>query len=391
MAVFKPSERVKQLPVNFFNDLDEKLAHAAPDVGKPFINLSKGNPDLPTPQPIVEAMKRAVDDPVNHAYPPFLGKENIRRAITDFYRRTYGVRLDPETEVSVFHGSHIGITAIPQVLLNPGDYLLTTDPCYPIYHSAAALAGAPVYAMPLEAANGFLPDYQIVPEHVKARNGLLMLNYPNNPTGALANESFYRETINFAKQNNIPVLNDFAYASLGFDTRKPVSLLQTEGAKDFAVEVYTLSKTFNMAGWRFGFAVGNASIIQALNHYQTHACSTVFGAVQDAAAYALASEASSIRTIVATYQKRRDLLIDRLRQIGWQMPKPAGTFFAWLPVPDGYTSQTFSDLLFEQAHLVVAPGIGFGEKGDGYIRVSLVHRTEILEEAAERIHALNLF
>lgn len=391
MVFFKPSERVGQLPVNFFNGLDERLAHAETNSAKPYINLSKGNPDLPTPVPIIEAMKRAVENPENHAYPPFLGKQSLRQSIVAFYKREYDVFLDPDTEVSIFHGAHIGITAIPQVLLNSGDYLLTTDPCYPIYHSAASLARASIYAMPLTREHDFLPDYQVVPDEIRKKSQLLLLNYPNNPTGVLANEAFYQETIHFAKRNKLAVLNDFAYASLGFNGHKPLSILQTDGAKDYAVEVYTLSKTFNMAGWRIGFAVGNASIIQALNHFQTHACSTVFGAVQDAAICALNSDARLIRQIVTIYEKRRDFLINHLRQIGWNAPYPAGTFFAWLPVPHGFDSQTFTNLLFEQAHLVVAPGIGFGQQGAGYIRVSLVHPTEVLEEAIARIDDLHLF
>lgn len=391
MAVFLPSERVKRLPVNFFDSLDEKLAKSAGKSGKPFINLSKGNPDLPTPAHIVQAMKKAIVKPENQAYPPFLGKENVRLAISRFYKKEYGVTIDPLSEVAVFHGAHIGITAIPQILLNPGDYLLITDPCYPIYHSAATLAGAKTFALPLEETKGYLPDYRVIPEDIRKKSKLLLLNYPNNPTGALASKLFYQETLDFARENNIPVLNDFAYASLGFDRRKPISLLQTEGAKEFGIEVYTLSKTYNMAGWRFGFAVGNASIIQALNHFQMHAYSTVFGAVQDAAACALESDQKCVREIVAIYQERRDHLIKSLREMGWTVPKPEGTFFAWLPVPEGYNSQTFAELLFEQAHIVVAPGIGFGEKGDRYIRISLVNRVELLEEAARRIRELNLF
>jgi aminotransferase len=390
MAHFQPSERVKKLPVNFFDQLDEKIAEAD-DSGRPFINLSKGNPDLPTPEHIVQSLKAAVDKPENQAYPPFLGKENVRMAIADFYKREYGVSLDPINEIAVFHGAHIGITGIPQVLLNPGDYMLVTDPCYPIYHSSAILAGAQTYEMPLEERNGFLPDYREVPEAIINKTRLLMLNYPNNPTGALATQKFFQTTVKFAQQHRIPVLNDFAYASLGFDGNKPVSLLQTEGAKEYGVEVYTMSKTYDMAGWRFGFAVGNPSIIKAMNHFQMHAYSTVFGAVQDAAACALRSSQQCVADIVATYQHRRDVLIKGLHRIGWQVASPQGTFFAWLRVPDGYDSLSFSKLLFDQAHIVVAPGIGFGRNGRDFIRISLVNREEVLNEAARRIAKLHLF
>lgn len=390
MVDFQPSERVKELPVNFFDQLDKRIAESG-NSGKPFINLSKGNPDLPTPDHIIKSLKTAVDKPENQAYPPFLGKENVRFAIAAFYKKEYGVALDPLKEVAIFHGAHIGITGIPQVLLNPGDYMLITDPCYPIYYSSAILSRARTYSMPLKESNQFLPDYHKVPEDILKKTRLLLLNYPNNPTGALATEMFFQKTIDFARGNHIPVLNDFAYASLGFDHNKPLSLLQIEGAKAFGVEVYTMSKTYDMAGWRFGFAVGNASIIQALNHFQMHAYSTVFGAVQDAAACALQSSQHCAAEIVKIYQRRRDVLIGGLRRIGWNVALPPGTFFAWLRVPEGYDSQLFSDLLFEQAHIVVAPGNGFGKNGNQFIRISLVNSEEILAEAVKRIEGLQLF
>lgn len=391
MVFFSPSERVSKLPVNFFKGLDQKLA-ASVQTGQPFLDLSKGNPDLPTPRHIVDAMKEAIEKSENQAYPPFLGKENVRQAIADFYKREYGVVLDPAKEIAIFHGAHIGITGIPQALLNPGDYMLITDPCYPIYYSAAVLAQANTYAMPLEESTHFLPDYRCIPDHVLAKARLLLLNYPNNPTGALATEAFYQSTIDLAKSRQLPVVNDFAYASLGFDGRKPLSILQTDQAKSVAVEVYTMSKTYDMAGWRFGFAVGNASIIQALNHFQTHAYSTVFGAVQDAAACALQSSQQCAAEIAHTYERRRDVLIHGLRKIGWEVTAPpAGTFFAWLKVPKGYTSETFANLLFDEAHIVVAPGIGFGKRGDSFIRISLVNAEERLTEAVSRIKALHVF
>jgi aminotransferase len=390
LVYFQPSERARKLPVNFFERLDQKLAESG-QTGLPFINLSKGNPDLPTPEHIVASLKAAANQPENHAYPPFLGKENVRLAITDFYKKEYGVTLDPVNEVAVFHGSHIGITGIPQVLLNPGDYMLITDPCYPIYYSSATLSQAETYAMPLEESNHFLPDYRGIPKDVLEKTRLLMLNYPNNPTGALATKDFFQETIDFARAHQLPVVNDFAYASLGFDDNKPLSILQTKDAKSVAVEVYTLSKTYNMAGWRFGFAVGNASIIKALNHFHTHAYSTVFGAVQDAAACALQSSQDCVTELVKIYQRRRDVLIDGLRKIGWKVASSPGTFFAWLKVPEGYDSQSFSEVLFHDAHVVVAPGIGFGEKGDSFIRISLVNSEDVLEEAVRRIGALHLF
>lgn len=387
---FEPSNFYKRLPAQFFSTLQNKVT-AYQSSGIDVIDLSIGNPDLPTPEHIVQQLQKSADDPGNHRYQPFMGKPSTLEAIASFYRREYGVELNPETEVAIFQGSCIGIMALPRVLLNPGDLLLTTDPCYPAYHTAAVFAGASDYRIPVYEKDGFLPDYAVVPQNILQSVRLLMLNYPNNPTGAVATREFYVRTLDFAAQNRIPVINDFAYGAFGFDGQKPLSLLQIPGSKDYAVEIYTASKTWNMAGWRFGFAVGNASVIGALKEYHTHAYSSIFGAVQDAATAAMLGSQDCVSELVSTYERRRNLLINGLRAIGWNAPAPAGTFYVWLKVPEGYDSVTFANLLLEKAHVAVAPGEGFGRQGRSYVRIGLTNCEERLLEAVDRIAQIDIF
>ncbi|WP_239615035.1 aminotransferase class I/II-fold pyridoxal phosphate-dependent enzyme [Cohnella mopanensis] len=390
MAEFNPSDIVSRLPDNYFSAIDEKVA-AYQNKGIDVINLANGNPDQPTPAHIVEALKEAVELKSNQGYPPFFGKQSAREAVSVFYEREYGVELNPDTEVAVFNGSAIGVMGIPQTILNPGDYLLTTDPAYPPYYTAAKLARAEIHTIPVEEKDGFLPDYRTVPEEIARQTKLLMLNYPNNPTGAVATRDFFEQTIAYAAEHHFPVMNDFAYGAFGFDGLKPLSLLQIPEGKAYGVETYTASKTYNMAGWRFGFAVGNASVIGALKLYHTHAYSTVFGAVQDAAAAALLGPQQPVQELGRLYEQRRDTLVRRLREIGWNVAPPKGTFFAWFKVPNGFTSETFADFLLEHAHVAVAPGRGFGTQGSAYVRVNLLNSEERLLEAAERIAATKLF
>ncbi|WP_236336278.1 aminotransferase class I/II-fold pyridoxal phosphate-dependent enzyme [Paenibacillus auburnensis] len=387
---FKPSTVVTELPGNYFNAMKAKIALYR-SKGIDVIDLASGNPDQPTPQHIINALKEAVDKPENQGYPPFYGKTGTLEAIAAFYKREYNVELDPETEVAVFNGSGIGVTGIPQSLLNPGDILLTADPAYPAYHAAAALARARVHTIPVYEREGFLPDYSTVPEEIARQVKLLMLNYPNNPTGAVATEEFFERTLAFAAAYEFPVLNDFAYGAFGFDGHKPLSLLQQPGGKEYGVETYTASKTYNMAGWRFGFAAGNASIIAALKHYHTQAYSTVFGAVQDAAVAALLGPQEVVQELGKLYERRRDVLVSRLRDIGWDVTAPKGTFFAWFKVPEGYTGESFAGRLLDEAQVAVAQGSGFGAQGSSYIRLSLVNSEEKLNEAVDRIAAAGIF
>ena len=387
---FEISNVLKQLPEQFFASLVQKVNQKLKE-GRDVINLGQGNPDQPTPQHIVEAMKRAVERAENHKYSSFRGAYSFKKAAAAFYEREYGVTLDPETEVAVLFGGKAGLVELPQCLLNPGDTILVPDPGYPDYWSGVALAKAKMEMMPLTEVRGFLPDYSVIPEKVRSEAKLLYLNYPNNPTGAVATEAFFEETVGFAEQNGICVVHDFAYGAVGFDGHKPLSFLQTEGAKETGIEIYTLSKTYNMAGWRVGFAVGNASVIEAINLYQDHMFVSLFPAAQQAAAAALLADQTCVAAQNDRYESRRNAWIEACRDIGWDVTAPAGSFFAWLPVPDGYTSQSFSDLLLEKADVAVAAGNGFGKWGEGYIRVGLLTSEERLKEAAERIGKLNLF
>lgn len=380
---------LSRLPEQFFAKLVQKAAHMK-EKGHDVINLGQGNPDLPTPESIVKKLQSAAEDPVNHKYSPFQGFAYLKEAAADFYKREYDVTVDPEQEVAILFGAKAGLVELSQCLLNPGDVALLPDPGYPDYLSGIAMANAdPVY-FPLTKEQQFLPDYQGISEKTLEQAKLLFLNYPNNPTAATATKEFFDETVDVAKRHSICVVHDFAYGALEFDKQAP-SFLQSSGAKDIGIEIYTLSKTYNMAGWRVAFAVGNKSVIRHLNLLQDHLYVSLFGAVQEAAAEALTGDQKAVKTLRDTYQKRRDHFIEGIKQIGWEADAPEGTFFAWLPVPAGYTSEAFSDMLLEQAHVVVAPGNGFGSYGEGYVRVGLLDTVERLEEAIERIGRLDIF
>lgn len=359
--------------------------------GHDVINLGQGNPDRPTPEHIVRSLQEAAENPVYHRYSPFTGLPLLKQAVTRRYKEDYGVDLDPETEVAILFGGKVGLVEISTCLLNPGDTCLVPDPGYPDYWSGVALAGAKMNLMPLSEENGFLPDYSSIPGAEADQAKLMFLNYPNNPTAAMAPYSFYEETVRFAEKHNIVVASDFAYGAIGFDGNKPVSFLQVPGAKEVGVEFYTLSKTYNMAGWRVGFALGNKEIIRLINLIQDHYYVSLFGAVQAAAATALTSSQECVRQLVETYESRRNVWFDGLNKIGWDAKPSAGSFFAWLPVPSRYSSADFADLLLEKAHIVTAPGIGFGKNGEGYVRVGLLTSEERLQEAVDRISKLNLF
>ncbi|RED60384.1 pyridoxal phosphate-dependent aminotransferase [Cohnella lupini] len=385
-----PAKRLQTLPEQFFAALVAK-ANARAATGRDVINLGQGNPDLPTPDSIVSRLKDAASNPKYHKYPPFRGFLFLKEAVALRYKEDYGVELDPEKEIAVLFGGKSGLIEISQCLLNPGDVCLVPDPGYPDYWSGVALAGAEMAFMPLKESNGFLPDYEAISENELDRAKLMFLNYPNNPTSAVANASFYSQTVDFAKKNGIVVASDFAYGAIGFDGNRPISFLETPGAKEVGIEFYTLSKTYNMAGWRVGFALGNPEIIEMINLIQDHMYCSLFGGIQEAAAEALTGSQQSVHDLVAIYESRRNALYGALAEIGWNAPKPAGSFFCWLPVPAGHTSMSFADLLLEQADVVVAPGSGFGTNGEGYVRLGLLTTEDRLREVAARIGRLGLF
>ncbi|MBM7659651.1 aminotransferase [Bacillus mesophilus] len=390
MKTFEQSDILKKLPTQFFATLVGKVNKVIAQ-GHDVINLGQGNPDQPTPEHIVKSMQEAVTNPLHHKYSQFRGQPFLKEAIVTYYEREYGVKLDPEKQVAILFGGKAGLVEVPQCLLNEGDIALVPDPGYPDYWSGVELAKAKMELMPLRAENRFLPNYDELDPAILDQAKLMFLNYPNNPTGAVATKEFFEETVQLANKHNLCVVHDFAYGAIGFDGKKPISFLEIDGAIDTGIEIYTLSKTYNMAGWRVGFAVGNESVIEAINLLQDHMYVSLFGAVQEAAATALLSSQNCVDELVQKYESRRNTFIYELNKIGWKVEAPPGSFFAWLPVPDGYTSVSFSDYLLEKAHVVVAPGIGFGEHGEGYVRVGLLTDEDRLVEAVSRIKELQIF
>lgn len=386
----KLSNKLQKLPTQFFASLVQKV-NAAIAEGRDVINLGQGNPDRPTPPHIIKAMQEAAADPQTHKYSPFRGIQELKEAAANFYKREYNVDIDPNTEVAIVGGSKIALVELPMAILNPGDKMLLPDPGYPDYLSGVVLGDVHFHTMPLLEKNDFLPDYDALSEEEKEHAKLMYLNYPNNPTGGTATLEFFENTVQLAMDNDIAVVHDFAYGALGFDGERPVSFLQAAGAKEVGVELYTLSKTYNMAGWRIGFAVGNAEIIEAINLVQDHLFCSVFPGIQHAAAAALNGDQHCVEEQRAIYENRRNVFMNEARRIGWDVKAPRGSFFAWLKVPEGYTSEAFADLLLEKANVAVAAGNGFGEYGEGYIRVGLLVSEERLLEAISRIEKLGLF
>lgn len=384
------SKRLQQLPEQFFSSLAAQTAKALAE-GRDVINLGQGNPDQPTPAHIIKAMQEAVADPKNHKYSPFRGIKEMRQAAADFYKREYDVDIDPDLEVALLAGTKIGLVELPLAFLDPGESLLLPDPGYPDYMSGAPLAGIDMDLMTLKSENGYLPDYSELEQKTLDRASMMYLNYPNNPTGAVATKEFFDDTVQFAKTNGIAVVHDFAYGGIGYEGVKPPSFLQSEGAKDIGIEMYTLSKTYNMAGWRIGFAVGNSKMIEALNLIQDHLFAGLSPALQHAAAEALTGDQSCVTELVDTYEKRRQVLIEECARIGWEIEAPKGSFFAWLPVPKGFTSIEFVNHLLKHADISVAAGSGFGGSGEGFVRVGLLVDEERIAEAISRIEKLDLF
>lgn len=384
------SNRLKNLPTQFFASLVQKVTAAVAE-GRDVINLGQGNPDQPTPAHIVKALQDAAANPGSHKYSPFRGTNELKQAAADFYKREYNVDIDPHTEVAIMFGTKIGLVELPLAIMNEQELMLLPDPGYPDYLSGAGLANVRFDTMPLLEENDYLPDYSKLTMEQKKAAKLMYLNYPNNPTGATATKEFFEETVQLAKGSDIAIVHDFAYGAVGFDGVKPVSFLQVEGAKEVGVEMYTLSKTYNMAGWRVGFAVGNAKMIEAINIIQDHLFVSLFPAVQSAAAAALNESQQCVDDLVSLYEGRRNTLVEACAKIGWEVKAPKGSFFAWLHVPTGYTSEAFADLLLDKADVAVAAGNGFGTFGEGYVRVGLLVDEHRLEEAIDRIAKLSLF
>ncbi len=383
------AQRIKALPPYLFAQIDQKKREKLSQ-GVDLIDLGVGDPDIPTPKPIVETMQRAVEKPEHHRYPSYEGMLSFRQAVADWYKRRFGVELDPQREVVTLIGSKEGIAHFPLAFVNPGDVVLCPDPAYPVYKIGTLFAGGEPYILPLKEENGFLPDFKSVPKDVLKRAKIIWVNYPNNPTSATATEGFYKELIEWARENNIIVASDLAYSEIYFGNEKPMSILQIEGAKDIAIEFHSFSKTFNMTGWRLGMAVGNERLTAGLGKVKTNVDSGQFQAIQEAGITALSLPEEELQKIRNTYRERRSAMVKALEEVGLKVYPSDSTFYLWIKVPKGYTSAEFVSRLLDECGIVCTPGNGFGEYGEGYFRISLTVPTQRLLEAVERIKRLKL-
>ncbi len=379
-----PAERLQKLPPYLFVEIDRKKREAAAR-GIDIINMGIGDPDLPTPDPIVQRLAAAATKPANHRYPDSEGMPEFRHAVSEWYQRRFNVPLDSDDEVISLIGAKEGIGHLPLALVNPGDVTLVPDPAYPVYEAGTVFAGGDPYRMPLLASNHFLPDLKAIPSDVLSRTKILFINYPNNPTGAVASLEFFEEVVEFAANHGIVVAHDATYSEIAFDGHRPFSFLQVEGAKDVGIEFHSLSKTFNMTGWRVGMAVGNRQVLAALGSIKSNMDSGAFQAVQEAgvAALAISEEVSAENS--AIYQLRRDTLIEGLSGIGMEVEPPRASFYVWPRVPSGYTSASLVAALIENAGIVCTPGSGFGAAGEGFVRFALTTGVERLREGIERM------
>lgn len=367
-----------------------QLVRAKEAEGVDVISLSSGNPDLPTPPDVVEALRQAALDPTYHRY-PFSFRTELRQAITAWYRRRFGVELDPETEVYPLAGSQVGIGNLSLAVLESGAVAVVPDPAYGSYARAAMFAGGEVCRLPLRRENGYLPDLSEIPDEVLARTRLLWLNYPNNPTGAVAPLSFFEEVVAFAREHQIIVCHDNAYSETTYDGYVAPSFLAVEGAKEVSIELNTLSKAFNMAGWRMGMAVGNAEVLQSLALVDWNTSMGLFGPTQLAAIKVLTDDQSWLAERNQVYQERRDIVVEGLRAIGLETPYPKATLYVWARLPEGHQdSKTFSIEVLDQVGVWLTSGVFFGQGGEGYVRASLTEPTERLREAMERLKRLDL-
>lgn len=382
------SKKLDMLPPYLFARIDQLKKEAA-ERGMKIIDLGVGDPDMPTPEHIIDAMDRAVREPANHRYPSYEGKLSFRESVSEWYQERFGVKIDPQREALTLIGSKEGIGHIPFAFLDPGDICLVPNPGYPVYRACTLLAGGEPYDLPLLEENGFLPDLGSIPTEVARRAKLMFINYPNNPTSAVAGLDFFREAVEFALKNEIVLCHDAAYSEIFFDEQDPpASIMLIEGAREAAIEFHSLSKTFNMTGWRIGFAVGNTDILDGLGKIKSNIDSGAFGAVQDAAVAALSGDKGCVSSLRVMYAKRRDAFCAGLASAGLETDPPRATFYVWIKVPKGHTSESFAALLLEKAGLVLTPGNGFGSYGEGYVRACLCVDENVLEEAARRLAEL---
>ena len=380
------AKRLNAVPPYLFAELERKIAEKRRE-GVDVISLGIGDPDLPTPAAVVDALAEAARDPGTHRYPTNHGSDELRAAAAGFYRGRFGVELDPASEVVPALGGKEAVGHIAMALLDPGDVCLSPDPGYPPYTSGPLFAGAEVHYLPLQAEQRFLPDLDSIPADVLGRANLLFLDYPNNPTGAVVELGYFESAVELARANDLVVVHDNAYSELCYDDYRAPSFLETPGAKEVGVEIFSLSKGWNMTGWRAGLVVGNPEVVERYRQLKTNLDSGMFAAVQHATAVALTQEREFPREMSAVYERRRDLLTDALAAIGLDVDPPRATPYFWVPVPEGHDSASFTELVLEQAGVVVSPGPSFGPSGEGFVRLSLTVPDDRLEEAAGRIES----
>jgi len=389
MFEIKQSQRLQQLPPYLFKEIDRKKAEVKAR-GVDIIDLGVGDPDRPTPAHIIAALAETAKDKANHQYPSYNGMGDFREAVARWYSQRFEVKLDPDKEIVTLIGSKEGIAHVPLAFIDPGDVALVPEPAYPVYKIGTIFAGGEPYYMPLTEENGFLPDLEAIPEDVARKAKTMYINYPNNPTSACAGLDFYRRVVDFAQKYEIIVLSDAAYSEVALDGYVARSFLEADGALEVGLELHSLSKTYNMTGWRIGWAAGRAEIVRGLGMVKENVDSGAFQAVQFAGIAALEGDQKPVEEMRRMYARRRDVLVAGLREIGVRVTPPKATFYLWVRVPDGYTSAAFTAKLMDQTGIICTPGNGFGPSGEGYIRFALCQEEERLQEAVERIRELKL-
>jgi LL-diaminopimelate aminotransferase len=384
------AKRLDLIPPYLFAELDRKRNELTAK-GVDIINMGVGDPDKPTPDHVIQAMIKAVQDPSTHNYPPYQGTKAYREAVVEFMARRFGVTgLDPDNQVVSSIGSKEAIHNIFLAFVEPGDYVLIPDPAYPVYRTSTIFAGGEYYTMPLLAENHFLPDLDRIPVEIAQKAKLLWVNYPNNPTGAVADLAFFEKLVDFCRKYEILLCHDQAYSEMAYDGYKPPSVLQVPGALDVAVEFHSCSKSYNMTGWRVGFVAGCSKGIKGLGQVKTNVDSGVFKAVQQAAIAAFQTTEADLQNLMAVYQRRRDLVVEGLNQLGWHLTPPKATLYVWVPVPKGYSSTDFVTLLLEKCGIIVPPGNGYGSAGEGFFRIALTVEDDRILTAFDRMRAAGI-
>jgi LL-diaminopimelate aminotransferase len=379
------AKRLEKIPPYLFAELNRKGNELAAK-GVDIINMAVGDPDRPTPDRILRAMHEAIDDPSTHNYPPYQGTQAFREAAAAWMERRFGVTgLNPNTEIVSAIGSKEAIHNTFLAFVDPGDTTLIPDPGYPVYRTSTIFAGGEPYTVPLSPENGFLPDLDAIPEQVATKAKLLWVNYPNNPTGAVANLEDFEKMVAFCRKYDIMLCHDNAYSEMAYDAYKPPSVLQVPGAMDVAIEFHSLSKSYNMTGWRIGFVAGNATGIKGLGQVKSNVDSGAFKAIQQAALAAFNTSAEDLQGLMSVYQKRRDIIVEGLQSLGWKIQPPKATLYVWVPVPEGYTSTEFVTLLLDKCGIMVPPGNGYGAGGEGFFRIALTVPDQRMREGIQRM------